>query len=57
LNPPPALIRYLISRMDRSFAAAQQLVADLDERSLGRKKPLTRALAAGLLDNPRTVAR
>lgn len=48
---PPNLIPYLVPRMDRSFAAARDLVADLDARSLAQARPITRALAAGLLDS------
>ena len=47
----PALIPYLIGRMDRSFAAAQALVADLDARALAAGRPITRALAADALDS------
>ena len=48
---PPALIPYLLSRMDRSFAAAGDLVATLDTRALARRVPVTRALAAEVLDS------
>ncbi len=48
---PPALIPYLLSRMDRSFAAAGDLVATLDARALARRVPVTRALAAEVLDS------
>ncbi|WP_295511877.1 chromosomal replication initiator DnaA [uncultured Sulfitobacter sp.] len=51
LTPKPDLIPYLLLRMDRSFAAAGALVAALDAASLAQKKPLTRALAAQVLDN------
>lgn len=47
---PPALISYLVSRIDRSFAAARALVAALDARALALGRPVTRALAAELLD-------
>ena len=46
----PTLIPYLVSRMDRSFAAAHALVAALDARSLAEGRPITRQLAAPLLD-------
>ncbi|MDW4499556.1 chromosomal replication initiator DnaA [Sulfitobacter sp. D35] len=52
LTPPATLIPYLIARMDRSFAAAGDLVAALDAASLASKRPLSRALAARVLDNP-----
>jgi chromosomal replication initiation ATPase DnaA len=51
-TPVPAnLIPYLLPRMDRSFAAARDLVAALDARSLALRRPVTRKLAAGLLDS------
>ena len=50
LTPRPDLIPYLLKRMDRSFAAAIDLVNRLDAASLAQKKPLTRSLAAGVLD-------
>jgi chromosomal replication initiation ATPase DnaA len=43
------LIGYLATRMERSFAAARLIVAKLDAESMGRKRPLTRALAAEVL--------
>jgi chromosomal replication initiation ATPase DnaA len=48
---PPNLIPYLASRMERSIAAARQLVAALDARALAQGRPVTRALAAELLDS------
>lgn len=50
----PALIPYLASRMDRSFAAARDLVARLDAQALAEGRPVTRALAATLLDRSET---
>lgn len=50
IMPKIDLIPYLILRMDRSFAAARQMVAALDTASLALKKPVTRNLAAALLD-------
>ena len=47
---PPNLIAYLVSRMDRSLAVAGELVAGLDAAGLARGRPVTRALAAELLD-------
>ena len=44
-----ALIGYLMTRMERSFAAARHLVAELDAEALRRKRPLTRTLAAEIL--------
>lgn len=48
----PALIAYVLPRMDRSFAAARTLVAALDAAALARGSGVTRALAATVLDNP-----
>jgi chromosomal replication initiation ATPase DnaA len=57
LVPPTDLIPYLLNRMDRSFAAANRFVAALDRESLARKRPITRALAAQVLDKAETEAR
>lgn len=54
LTPKADLIPYLIRRMDRSFAAAGELVARLDKASLAQKRPLSRTLAAGVLDKDDT---
>jgi chromosomal replication initiation ATPase DnaA len=45
----PDLIGYLVSRMDRSFAAAEALVAELDRAGLARHRPITARLAAEVL--------
>lgn len=47
---PPNLIPYLLPRIERSMAAARALVAALDARSLATQRPVTRALAAEVLD-------
>ena len=47
---PPNLIGYLVSRMDRSIAAAREWVKFLDARALAQGRPVTRALAAEVLD-------
>ena len=47
----PALIRYLVARMERSFDAARSLVATLDARALAERRPVTRTLAAEVLDS------
>jgi chromosomal replication initiation ATPase DnaA len=44
-----ALIAYLTTRIERSFAAARAAVDDLDREALRQKRPVTRALAAELL--------
>ena len=51
VTPKPDVIPYLILRMDRSFAAARQMVARLDAASIAQKRPVTRRLAAQTLDN------
>lgn len=48
---PPSLIPYLLTRMERSVEAARHLVAVLDARSLAAHRPITRALAAEVLDS------
>ena len=51
ITVPANLIPYLLPRMERSIAAAQALVAALDARSLATHRPVTRALAAEVLDS------
>lgn len=43
------VIPFLLARITRSLAAAQQVVALLDSEALARAKPITRALAAEVL--------
>ncbi|MEQ6247346.1 chromosomal replication initiator DnaA [Sulfitobacter sp. HNIBRBA3233] len=50
LTPPADLVPYLLRRIDRSFAAATEVIEALDAHSLARKRPVTRALAAEVLD-------
>ncbi len=49
---PPALIPYLVTRMERSIGAARAVVAALDARALASAKPVSRQMAADLLDPP-----
>lgn len=51
LTPKPDLIPYLLSRMDRSFAEAMDIIDRLDAASIALKRPITRHLAARVLDN------
>lgn len=51
ITVPPALIAYLLPRMERSFDAARALVAELDAAALARGCGVTRSLAATVLDN------
>jgi chromosomal replication initiation ATPase DnaA len=43
------LIEFLVHRIERSFAAAQAAVAELDSEALRLKRPVSRALAAEIL--------
>lgn len=46
-----ALVAYLLSRIERSFAAARAVVERLDGEALARRRPVTRALAAETLND------
>lgn len=50
LAVPPALIPWLVARMDRSIGAARALVAALDARSLAERRAINQKLAADVLD-------
>jgi chromosomal replication initiation ATPase DnaA len=43
------LIEFLVHRIERSFAAAQAVVAELDREAMRLKRPVNRALAAEIL--------
>lgn len=45
----PHVVRFLVSRMDRSLAVAIELVAQIDQLSLEKKSRISRALAADAL--------
>lgn len=47
-----AVVSYLVSRIERSFAAARSAVALLDREALRQKRPVNRALAADLFRDP-----
>lgn len=49
LQVTPALVSYLVGRIDRSFAAASTIVAALDARALALGRPVSRALATEIL--------
>jgi len=49
LDGSPELIEYLLARMERSFEAAQRIVATLDKRALERRRPVTVRLAREVL--------
>jgi chromosomal replication initiation ATPase DnaA len=46
---PPDLVQFVVPRMERSFAAARDLVLELDQRALREKRRPSRALAAAIL--------
>lgn len=48
--PTPGTIPYLVRHMPRDFDAAARVVAALDKLALERRRPVTRALAAEVLD-------
>jgi len=48
--PPPALIVWLLPRMERSYAAVATIVSELDRRALAEKRPIGQRLAADVLD-------
>ena len=56
LQVAPGFIRWLVRRIDRSFATARTVVAALDAEALSTKRPINSTLAAGLLDSDGTVA-
>ncbi len=56
IMPPPAVVDYLSLRIERSFAAAADIVARLDAEALRRKKPISRKLAGELLDKDTPLA-
>jgi chromosomal replication initiation ATPase DnaA len=44
-----SLVSFVANRIERSFAAARAVVAELDGEAMRRKRPLTRALAAEIM--------
>lgn len=46
------VVVYLLRRMERSFAAAEAVVAELDSLALARRRPITRHLARELFPEP-----
>jgi chromosomal replication initiation ATPase DnaA len=47
----PALLNYLVHRIERSFTAAKSAIAQLDREALRQKRPVSRALAVELFRN------
>ncbi|WP_264210223.1 DnaA ATPase domain-containing protein [Leisingera thetidis] len=56
ITPRPDVIPYLVAHMDRSFAAAAQIVGRLDRLSLAEKCSLSRPLAVRVLSEIREEA-
>ncbi len=52
LSVDDALVNYVASRIERSFAAARRAVELLDAEALRLRRPVTRALAAELFRGP-----
>ena len=50
LSPGPGLLPYLVARLERSYAAAQAMVAALDAAALAKGREISRALAREVLD-------
>ncbi len=48
----PEVVSFLLSRMERSFDAANVLVEKLDRQALSRKRPITVPFVRSVLDFP-----
>jgi chromosomal replication initiation ATPase DnaA len=48
----PGVVAYLVPRIERSFAVAASLAAELDRRALAAGKPVTVRLARAVLETP-----
>lgn len=53
--PEPDLVPWLVTRIERSFAAAGQAVAQLDAAALAEGRDITRAFARAVLDKTVTI--
>lgn len=51
VTPAPNVMAYLVKRMERSYMAAQQVVASLDKIALQKQTAVSLKLAAEVLDN------
>ena len=49
LRPPDDVVVYLLTRIERSFAAVRRIVAALDHAALSERRPITVALAREIL--------
>ena len=50
IMPPPSLIHWLLPRIERSFAAAERMVARIDAAALAEGRAPTRSLARRVLE-------
>ncbi|WP_375255366.1 chromosomal replication initiator DnaA [Yoonia sp.] len=50
ISPKPDLVRYLSTRIERSYAAAADIVAALDDAALAQGRKINKSLAGDLLD-------
>jgi chromosomal replication initiation ATPase DnaA len=59
IRPPDDLLPYLVRRIERSTAAAREIVSRLDETADAQRRPVSKALAREILgqdgENPETV--
>lgn len=53
IAPTPDTVPYLVRRMERSFDTARRIVSALDKQALAEGRPVSRALAAEVLDKLR----
>lgn len=51
LSPGPGLLPYLVTRLERSYAAAQAMVSALDSAAMAQGREISRSLAREVLDN------
>lgn len=51
LAVPPGMIDWLVMRMQRDLGTARRLVAAIDRAAMAKQGPVTRKIAADLLDN------
>lgn len=51
LAPNTETIAYMVKHMDRSFAEARRLVREIDQASLAKKRKVSRALAAEVMNS------
>lgn len=54
LKVSPEVVSYMLARMERSFAAARELVAAIDERALAERREITVPLVRDVVDRNAT---